>query len=59
MEEIKMITLLFIWIIGWGFACGMHYEACETIKEKNRVKDNIGLFFGRPHYIGYSISKQR
>lgn len=54
-----MITLLFIWIIGWMFACGMHYEACETTEKKNGVKDNIGLFFGWPHYIGYSISKQR
>jgi len=45
--------MLFIWMIGWGLACGTHDKACESTKSDKKLVYYLVLFFTWPHYLGY------
>jgi len=50
-----LLFMLFIWIIGWLYACGVHKQAADKVEklEVNKYAAYAVLFIGWAHYLGY------
>lgn len=50
--------LLYIHIVGWFFAVGNYFEACDATNRTPQAYASLMMFFTWPHYLGYALSSK-
>jgi len=55
MDEV-IVLMVFIWVIGFLIACGMHNENCDAAQEQARWFHYLPLFVFWPDYVGRHLA---